>query len=215
MPPADASDLANSLPDGIDQKGDVLVRVTLQASNPDDRAYETYVYHAGKYRLCNQAQADVWVNSQGQFTAIGSPQSVAPLSGEIQTLTGANGAGWIIGQYQRTRNSVSVVRACIWRKRRCEDIGPCSGGASNAATINDCGQVVGSYGTGKAFTQDEIGHAFVWQHGRMTDLNRMLAHKSGWVLYEADAINDRGQIVCWGNKGACLLTPMPHAAKLH
>ena len=215
LPPADASDLANPLPDGINRNGDILVRVTLQAPNPDDVVYKTYLYHAGKYQLCDTAKADVWVNSQGQFVAIDSPLSVAPLSGENQTVTGANGAGWIIGQYQKTRNSVSVPRACVWRKRRCEDIGPRSGGASNAAAINNRGQVVGSYGTGKMDKQEEITHAFVWQHGRMTDLNRLLAHKSGWVLYEADAINDQGQIVCWGNKGACLLTPMPIAAKLH
>jgi len=93
-----------------------------------------------------------------------------------------------------------------------------SGTQVDPAAINNQGQVVGKAEIKpcKPLAPDDTPetHAFVWQHGRMIDLNYLVSRKSGWVLYGAAAINDRGQIVCWGNKAACLLTPMPHAAKL-
>jgi probable HAF family extracellular repeat protein len=42
------------------------------------------------------------------------------------------------------------------------------------------------------------GHAWLWQNGVMTDLNTLLPANSGWVLTEADGINDNQQIVGQG-----------------
>ena len=41
-------------------------------------------------------------------------------------------------------------------------------------------------------------HAFLYREGRMQDLNDLIPSGSGWVLEEARAINDRGQIVGFG-----------------
>ena len=42
-------------------------------------------------------------------------------------------------------------------------------------------------------------HAFRWtQVGGMIDLNTLLPSNSGWVLIEANDINDRGQITGFG-----------------
>jgi probable HAF family extracellular repeat protein len=42
------------------------------------------------------------------------------------------------------------------------------------------------------------GHAWLWQNGVMTDLNTLLPPNSGWVLTEADGINDSQQVVGQG-----------------
>ena len=80
-------------------------------------------------------------------------------------------------------------------------------GATNgyASAINNSSSVVGACGTTNGL------RAFLWQNGVLSDLNDRIATNSGWVLREANGINDSGQIVGWGNINgevhAFLLTP--------
>jgi probable HAF family extracellular repeat protein len=83
---------------------------------------------------------------------------------------------------------------------------------SEASGINTQGQVVGH---GMSDGPDGF-HAFLWQNGRMLDLNDLIPPGSGWVVVEAEAINDAGQIACVGLRDdgnpngqnyALLLTP--------
>ncbi len=68
--------------------------------------------------------------------------------------------------------------------------------ASPRAMNND-GIVVGSYGPGP-----EAQSAFVWDktHG-LQDLNGLIPAGSGWKLEVASSVNDRGEIVGWGDHG--------------
>jgi len=56
-----------------------------------------------------------------------------------------------------------------------------------------------------------VKRATLWQNGRPTDLNTLLPPHSGWVLTEARAVNDHGQIagqgLLDGKPCAFLLTP--------
>ena len=70
------------------------------------------------------------------------------------------------------------------------DLGTLGGQGSWAVAINDSGQVVGDAQTGGGGAD-----AFLYQHGVMIDLNRLLPKGSGWSLGIATAINDAGQIV--------------------
>ena len=75
-------------------------------------------------------------------------------------------------------------------------------------SINDQGQIVGAAGYPPFHT-----HAFLWQKGKTYDLNGLIPADAGWILQEARAINNHGQLVGWGTHGgkkhAFLLTPMP------
>jgi probable HAF family extracellular repeat protein len=83
------------------------------------------------------------------------------------------------------------------------DLGTLGGSSRYATAVNDSGQVVG--GTG--------GHAFLYDNGKMVDLNTLISSASGWLLESATAVNDSGQIVGYGTNSrgktdAFLLTPL-------
>jgi probable HAF family extracellular repeat protein len=63
--------------------------------------------------------------------------------------------------------------------------------------INNLGIVVGSFGLGP-----ESQRAFIWERERgRQDLNALIPKDSGWKLEVASSINDRGEIVGWGDHG--------------
>jgi probable HAF family extracellular repeat protein len=77
--------------------------------------------------------------------------------------------------------------------------------------INDSGQVVGS-GTTSSGQQ----HAFLFQNGKMFDLNDLISPESHWDLIKAKGINNHGQIVGEGinpdgTRHAFMLTPVSEA----
>ena len=69
--------------------------------------------------------------------------------------------------------------------------------------INDSGVVVGRS------TFQSTYHAFVYGGGQIKDLNKLIPATSGWVLVEANGINNAGQIV-----GAGMHKGLEHAFRL-
>ncbi len=64
---------------------------------------------------------------------------------------------------------------------------------SQAEAVNDRGHIVGW-----AQQQLQTTRAVLWRHGRMTDLNTLIDPDSGWRLQNAVDINNRGQIIGFG-----------------
>jgi uncharacterized membrane protein len=66
---------------------------------------------------------------------------------------------------------------------------------STPRALNSDGIIVGSFGP-----NPEAQRAFVWDkaHG-LQDLNTLIPANSGWTLEVASSINDRGEIVGWGD----------------
>jgi probable HAF family extracellular repeat protein len=84
-----------------------------------------------------------------------------------------------------------------------DGLGSEPGLTSFATDINDSDQVVGSSWLVTALTSlalPEKYHAFVWENGLMTDLNDLIQPDNGWVLTQATALNDNGDIVGIGLK---------------
>ena len=64
------------------------------------------------------------------------------------------------------------------------------GSGTQAAAVNDHGQVVGS-----SLNANGESRAVIWQDGKITDLNDLIEGANGVVLTRAVAINNHGQIV--------------------
>ena len=120
---------------------------------------------------------------------------------------GVNGSGHIVGDMSLTRGG-AIKHAFRYTDSASGlvDLGTLGGTNSTALDINSADQVVGT-----SITASGDAHAFVWQGGAMTDLNTLLPAGSGWVLTQANAINNRGEIAGTGLVGgvahAFLLSP--------
>ena len=74
---------------------------------------------------------------------------------------------------------------------------PCS----RALMANSKGQIVGAT---LAVCNVETTHPFLWENGGpIVDLNALVIANAGAVLYEADNINERGEIVASGLPSGC------------
>jgi probable HAF family extracellular repeat protein len=133
------------------------------------------------------------------MTALGT------LGGTWSTATAINDLNQITGQAY-TRNNLGA-HAYRFSNGRMTDLGTLGGSYSSGLAINNSGTVVG-----RSTIRDNSDHAFISTNGaRMQDLNTMIPTGTGWVLQEAAAINDAGQIAGSGTVNgqfhAFLLTP--------
>ena len=117
------------------------------------------------------------------------------------------GHGWVQGSHHAFIYSDGVMR----------DLGTLGGRRSFAYDINNRGQVVGNSND----PDDFDFFAYIYDAGRMTNLNSLIDPASGWTLYAATGINDREQIAAYGCRGdecgAVLLdlaAPVPEPATL-
>ena len=129
------------------------------------------------------------------------------------TAQAINNSGLVVG-FSLTPSPGSY-HATLWNGTAATDLGSL-GGHSYALSINDIGQVVGnSYldvvGPG-------VSRAILWDGDSMIDLNTLLDSdtvNAGWVLWSANAINNRGQIAGitvntnTNEQHGFLLTPVP------
>ena len=129
----------------------------------------------------------------------GKPQAFLWHAGKMQQLP--NLPGGTICNAQAINNSDAIIGSCdlangtahgvIWRNGSIEDLGTLGGedSPSTALDINAQGQVVG--------TSEDDGkiRAFLWEKGKMINLNKLVAPNSGWNLLVAWRINDNGEII--------------------
>ena len=130
------------------------------------------------------------------------------LGGVTSLANSINTAGVVVGQSDGTRTG-GHWHAVLWNTAgKIRDLGVIRGGNySIAFSVNDDNVVVG-YGN----LSNNAAHAMVWTStGGMKDLNSLIPSTSGWVLINANAINNVGQITGYGTKRghnhAFLLTP--------
>jgi probable HAF family extracellular repeat protein len=137
-------------------------------------------------------------------------KDLGTLTGGVTSMANAiNTAGAIVGQSDGT-STKGHWHAVMWSTSdKIRDLGVLAGGNYSVAFgINDSNVVVG-YGN----LSNNAAHAMVWtSNAGMRDLNSLIPAGSGWVLINANAINNVGQITGYGLKRgynhAFLLTPV-------
>ena len=120
---------------------------------------------------------------------------------------------YLLGRHRSARHFVETTL-------RCMDLSPDGNISAGAVGINDCGQVVGSWGSVDPNPADGPPvntllcpcYAVLWQNGQEIFLNGTVP--SEWNLLLALAINDRGEILARGELnggplGTVLLKPIP------
>ena len=131
------------------------------------------------------------------------------LGGRYSHAYDINDSGQVVGS---ASNGFEQFRAFLHDEGSMIDLGTLGGVSSGGMGINSYGQIVGYSRIGLGATN----HAFLYDEGLggMVDLNEYIDPASGWVLYDALEISDRGHIVGRGSLGAFLLTPIPEPATL-
>lgn len=130
---------------------------------------------------------------------------------DLGTLGGANSAAYAVSSSGAIAgvsetDGIATRHAFLYQDGQMHDLAPLPSTKNSIAyAINSSSQVVGASQT------DGTERATLWHNGKPTDLNRLLPARSGWVLTEARAINDHGQIAGQGLRNgkpcAFLLTP--------
>jgi len=136
-------------------------------------------------------------------TTAGVGIPLGTLGGRVSVALDLNDAGEAAGNAQ---TPTGQYHGFVYRSATLIDIGTLPGGKQSFAHgINRPGDVVGSADSGETL------RAVIYRDGALTDLNTYLAASAGWVLNEARAINDSGQIVGTGlingQQHAFLLSP--------
>lgn len=137
-------------------------------------------------------------------------KDLGTLPGGLTSMANAiNTSGVIAGQSDGTSTGGNW-HAVLWNTSgKLQDLGVIAGGTySIGFGLNDSNVVVG-YGN----LANNAAHAMIWTAAAgMRDLNSLIPADSGWVLINANAINNVGQITGYGTKGghnhAFLLTPV-------
>jgi probable HAF family extracellular repeat protein len=124
---------------------------------------------------------NAFLYNHGKMTDLGT------LGGSDSLANDINDRGTIVGL---SSTASGANHAFLFSHGHMTDLGTLGGGQSVAGAINDSAEVVGT-----SLTSAGVSHAFLDKHGKMIDLNSLIPATSGFVIDDAEAINDRGQIV--------------------
>jgi probable HAF family extracellular repeat protein len=201
----------------INNSGQVVGAAQLRDTNPlSDDPLNTGPQHAFLYdsggmhdlgTLGGRESSSEAINDVGQVvgtsdTSDGGTHAFLWVSGTMKdlgglagyassTADGINASGEVVGgSLNPEPQETAGGRAFLYDSAGMHDLGTLGGNYSLAFGINAGGQIVGD-----SLTGDNKQHAFLYSSGAMIDLNDLLPASSSWVLNEARAINDAGQIV--------------------
>ena len=140
------------------------------------------------------------------FVLSGGKSKALPTLGGDFTIAVAVSKTQVVGFGTIEKGDEADIHGFVWQSSGIQDVGTLGGEFSFANAVNNSGIVVGG-----AETKDGVFRAFAWQNGKMVDLNALIPSDSGWKLFSATGVNERGQITGTGMVGktlhAFLLTP--------
>ncbi len=104
-----------------------------------------------------------------------------------------NDSGQAVGA--SANNITQQERATLWSNGQITDLGTLGGNKTAAVDINNKGQVVGF---GNTTGNGGLAHGFIWEDGKIANVNSLIDADSGWFLQQINGINDVGQMVGQG-----------------
>ena len=192
-------------------------------------------------------EPDVFLSSQGRMDDMNSASEISDfepgLTHRILSANDINSGGQIVGMlgsYYTEWGDPGIGLGCIGGDGRLTydpvraflytpgsapvELGllPGYGSFSEAMGVNDLGQVVG-YSEFESCPLGDASAAFLYCDGQMYELASLLdGNAQGWMLTEARAINNKGQIIAYASRraggdwasGTFLLTPVPEPSSL-
>ncbi len=161
---------------GVNSGGVMTGTSAISTNDPPEHPSHAFIYH------------------RGTFTDLGT------LGGLYSSGRAINDSNAVVGQASTDIDYGSghtVPHAYLHHDGAMTDLGTFGGlfAASEALDINNAGQVVGWADT------EHAAHAFLFEAGRLTDLNTLIDPASGWTLNAAMAINEHQQIAATGCMG--------------
>ena len=136
---------------------------------------------AGKSDTATANSAHAFVYTNGRMCDIGT------LGGANSSAVAINSRGDVVGSADTATSGIS--HAFLLSEGKLIDLGTLGGNNSAAFGLNSRGEIVGRSQT------TVTTHAFLFAGCRLTDLNTLIPADSGWILREALAINNAGEIV--------------------
>lgn len=179
---------------------------------------------SGKYSGANDInEAGQIVGESDGIPVLWSAGRLKKLDAQQGTARAISNTGQIVGMlWEKSRS-----RPFLWKAGHLETLNIPIGytskqiGSIEPADINDKNQIVGNvaiYGPADFHHRLKRSQAsgFLWQKGKMENLNSIVPVASGWTIDAALAINNRGQILAAGHRKdgytkdhVLLLTPIP------
>jgi len=165
----------------------------------------TGVNNAGQ--VVGKADTETFGSTHAFLWQNGAMQDLGTLGGANSLACRVSDGGAVVGSAET--GDANTRHAFVWQSGTMRDLGTLPNMPSSVACgVNASGLIVG-YAEAQPDSTDK--RAVLWRGGSALDLNTLLPVHSGWVLTEARAVNDRGQIVgsgMWnGHARAFLLTP--------
>jgi probable HAF family extracellular repeat protein len=190
-------------------------------------AGEAFLVHNGKMTDLGPGTA-TGINDFGEIAGGTSCCHAFVISGRTRTTLpdlssyggGLSSASGISNNHQivgSSDNASGYSHAVLWSNGTITDLGTLGGTQSAAYAINDLGPF-GLDPVGEAINNHGVivgqsgNGAWIWSGGTFQNLNNLIPAGSGFILDDATAINDNGQIVANGHNStgqehAFLLTP--------
>jgi probable HAF family extracellular repeat protein len=121
-------------------------------------------------------------------------RELGTLGGDSSAAFAVSNRGQIAGSSSLTSGRDARWNAALWENGQIRDLGRIQDHEwSGAWDVNLDGDVVGASGIGCSYSK-----ACIWRAEKLYDLNTLIPQDSGWKLFNAAAINDRGQIAGTG-----------------
>jgi uncharacterized membrane protein len=135
--------------------------------------------------------ATEWVN--GKVSSLGTLNG-----GSFNEALAVNSSGAAVGAATAPGDPVNLFRAVMFSNGKAIDLKVPGEGVQNAAhatAINDNGVIVGDDGVIPGLSLLGVGNGFIFQNGKATELNTLVALPSNVRLAGARGINNAGDIV--------------------